>query len=157
MLQIDQGGTGISCLHRLHHWCMLCSGRSRIFLRGAPTTKVGVLAYFLPKNAWKWKNLDPGYVALGFYVWFSNALHDGNLSYVNRRTRKFHTSGWSRISQVGWWTNPKMEDGKLLLGQSWKSWKLHENETDWAGNPFLEPNSPISTSTYCTIKLNANG
>ena len=36
------------------------NGGSRIFLRGAPTPKVGVLTYFLPKTAWKWKNLDPG-------------------------------------------------------------------------------------------------
>ena len=33
------------------------------FSWGAPTSKVGVLTYyfavFLPKTAWKWKNLDP--------------------------------------------------------------------------------------------------
>ena len=37
-----------------------CSGGSRIFLKGAPTPKVGVLTYyfvnFLPKTAWKRKN-----------------------------------------------------------------------------------------------------
>ena len=42
------------------------SGGSRIFLGGeeAPTPKVGMVticfAFFLPKTAWKWKNLDPG-------------------------------------------------------------------------------------------------
>ena len=53
-------------------WCSLnqnnkgISGGSRIFLRGAPTPKIkmGVLTYyfalFLPRTAWKWKNLDPG-------------------------------------------------------------------------------------------------
>ena len=35
--------------------------------------------------------------------------------------------------------------------------KLHENETDWAGNPFLEPKPPKSTSAYCTTKFKANG
>ena len=37
-------------------------GGSRIFLRGPPTPKVGVLTYyfaFLPKIVWKWKILDP--------------------------------------------------------------------------------------------------
>ena len=41
----------------------LDSGGSRVFGGGAPTAKVGVLTYyfaiFLPKIAWKWKNLDP--------------------------------------------------------------------------------------------------
>ena len=41
------------------------SGRSRIFLRGAPTLKVGVLTYYFPhffftENCKKWKNLDLG-------------------------------------------------------------------------------------------------
>ena len=39
-----------------------CGGGSMIFLSGAPTPKVGVLTYyfvkFLPKTAWKQKNLD---------------------------------------------------------------------------------------------------
>ena len=26
---------------------------------GVPSRKVGMLTYFLPKTAWKWKNLDP--------------------------------------------------------------------------------------------------
>ena len=38
---------------------LLYSNGSRIFLRGVPTPKVGVLTYFLPKTAWKWTNLDP--------------------------------------------------------------------------------------------------
>ena len=44
------------------------SVESRIFLRGAPPPEVGanLLFYkFLPKTAWKWKDLDPGERILG--------------------------------------------------------------------------------------------
>ena len=35
------------------------SGGSRIFPGGAPTPKLLLYFTFLPKTAWKWKNLDP--------------------------------------------------------------------------------------------------
>ena len=35
-------------------------GGSRIFLRGCANSQIGIiLQFFLPKSAWKWKNLDP--------------------------------------------------------------------------------------------------
>ena len=47
----------------LHGPMAQSSGGSRIFLKGVPTPKVGVLTYyfanFLPKTVWRWKNLDP--------------------------------------------------------------------------------------------------
>ena len=75
MLQIDQGDTGISCLHKLHHWCMLWSGRCRIFPSGAPNTKGGVLAYFFVKKCMEMKEFGPGGASLALPHRSANAVH----------------------------------------------------------------------------------
>ena len=75
-------------LYRLLAALALISGLSKIFLRGAPIPKVGVLAYyfanFLPKTAWKWKNLDPKGIA---YPWRPLESANANGSAFYRATR----------------------------------------------------------------------
>ena len=80
---------------RKHSSLWPSSGRSRIFLEGGmPTPKVGVLTYyfanFLPKTAWKWKNLDPEGVSPWHPPWIHQCqayvLHD-EIHYLKAQRR----------------------------------------------------------------------
>ena len=107
-----------------------CSGGSRIFLGGRQLPKVLLFFNFLPKTAWKWKNLDPqgGRASLAPPLGSANDL-DVFISWTwwwNHVVTCFilHNSSWSYMLLSGIFI------GNTMITESFHSIPLNSNLID---------------------------